>query len=56
MTITTLRNLKDESKFKINKRGPWYEINTVKNGYAFCTSEASGRTYSWKLSKKVWVD
>jgi len=55
MTLTTLRQLKDEQKFKINPRGPWYEINTVQGKYAYCTSDASGRTYSFKLSKKVLI-
>ena len=54
MTQTTLRELGDEQKFKINKRGVTWEKNRVEGNYAWCTSENSGRTTSYKLSKKVW--
>jgi len=55
MTQTKISELADEQKFKINKTGVWYEINTVIGKYAFCTSESSGRTYSFKLSRKVFI-
>ena len=54
MTQTKISELKDEQKFKINQKGVTYEINRKEGKYAYCTSESSGRTYSFKLSRKVW--
>ena len=55
MTQTKISELKDEQKFKVNPNGVTYEINRKEGKYAFCTSESSGRTYSFKLTKKVFV-
>ena len=55
MTQTKISELKDEQKFKVNPNGVTYEINRKEGKYAYCTSESSGRTYSFKLSRKVFI-
>ena len=54
MTQTKISELKDEQKFKVNPNGVTYEINRKEGKYAFCTSESSGRTYSFKLTKEIY--
>lgn len=54
MIQVKLIEIKNEGKFKINKKGVTWEKNRVEGKYAYCTSENSGRTTSYKLSKEVW--
>lgn len=51
-----LSTCKDQQRFKIRRvRGPIYILQSKKAGKGIATSKKSGNTYTFKLSRKVWV-
>ena len=56
MKQTTINNLPDGSKFKLNKSSKvWYELQAKNSRTATVTSENSGKTYDKSVKTKVWI-